>query len=121
MSSYLVIQLYCTPVEAGATNSALAGKVARLPEFDAARIELEQKAEADYEMHLHWAAQHPGQDPADRAYYLLRVESPTDIPEHVLRDVETEITDWIDSTYNDASDEIIEVQWGSYAGTRLLN
>ncbi|MGY2126418.1 hypothetical protein ACW9HJ_33685 [Nocardia gipuzkoensis] len=55
------------------------------------------------------------------AHTFFRVESPTDIPEPALREVENTVTDWIDTTYNDASDEIVEVQWGSYAGTRLVN
>lgn len=120
MSSYLVVQLYCTHTEADAVRSTLAGEIAKFPEFGDARIEFEQKAEDDYEMHREWAADHPGQDPADRSYYLLRVESSTGVPEPVLREAEVAVTDWIDSTYNDASDEYTEVQWGSYAGTKLL-
>lgn len=119
MSSYLVVQLYCTPAQADATRSALAREIARFPEFAAARIELNQEAEADYEMHLHWAADHPEQDPADRTYYLIRVDSPTDVPEPALREAEAKVTEWIDSTYNDSADEIVEVHWGSYAGTKL--
>ncbi|WP_280241182.1 hypothetical protein [Nocardia abscessus] len=116
MSSYLVIQLYCTTMEADAIRSVLAMKVA---EFAHARIQLEQKAETDSEMHLDWAAQHPGQDAADRAYFLLEVTSATDIAEPILREVEDAVTDSINSTYNDNPDEIIEVPWGSYAGTTL--
>ncbi|MEU2092504.1 hypothetical protein [Nocardia beijingensis] len=121
MSSYLVVQLYCTPTEAEATRSALAAEIAKFPEFTGARITLEQQAETDYEMHLHWAAQHPDQDPGDRAYHLLRVDTDNDVPEPVLREAESNITDWIDSTYNDDSDDIVELQWGSYAGTKLAN
>ncbi|MGV9971350.1 hypothetical protein [Nocardia beijingensis] len=89
MSSYLVVQLYCTPTEAEATRSALAAEIAKFPEFTGARITLEQKAETDYEMHLHWAAQHPDQDPGDRAYHLLRVDTDNDVPEPVLREAES--------------------------------
>lgn len=121
VSSYLVVQLYCTPTEAEATRSALADEIATFPEFTSARITFEQKAETDYEMHLHWAAQHPDQDPGDRAYHLLRVDTDNDVPEPVLREAESKITDWIDSTYNDDSDDIVELQWGSYAGTKLLS
>ncbi|WP_280412166.1 hypothetical protein [Nocardia asiatica] len=96
------------------------GEIAKYPELAGARIGFGQKAEADYEMHLHWAAQHPGQDAGDRAYHLLRVEAFHEVPEPVLREAESNVTDWIDSTYNDASDETVEVQWGSYAGTKLL-
>lgn len=121
MSSYLVVQLYCTPTEAGAIRSAAEGEISKFPEFVAASTELDQRAEDDYEMHREWATEHPGQDPAERAYFLLRVDSATDIPEPVLRAAETAITDWIDSTYNAAAEEITEVQWGSYAGTKLVN
>jgi hypothetical protein len=121
VSSYLVVQLYCTPTEANATRTALAGEIAKFPEFAGTQIEFEQAAEADYEMHLQWAADHPGEGPADRAYFLLQAKSPADIPEPVLRVVESTVTDWIDSTYNADSEEIAEVQWGSYAGTKLLN
>ncbi|WP_280345339.1 hypothetical protein [Nocardia abscessus] len=119
MSSYLVIQLYCTTMEADAIRSVLAMKVAEFPEFADARIQLGQKAETDSEMHLDWAAQHPGQDAADSAYFLLEVTSATDIAEPILREVEDAVTDSINSTYNDNPDEIIEVPWGSYAGTTL--
>ncbi|NKY27312.1 hypothetical protein [Nocardia gamkensis] len=119
MSSYVVIQLYCTPAEADAIRSALTTKVAEFAEFTNARIELERKTEADYEMHLDWAAQHAGQDAADRAYFLLEVTSATDIPEPILREVEDAVIDSINSTYNDNPDDIIEVPWGSYAGTTL--
>jgi hypothetical protein len=123
VSSYLVIQLYCTPAEANDIRSALTAEVAKYSEYTDSRIEFEPKteAEADSGMHSEWATQHPGQDPADRGYFFLRVESPTDIPEPALREVENTVTDWIDTTYNDVSDEIVEVQWGSYAGTRLVN
>jgi hypothetical protein len=119
VSSYVVMQLYCTPAEADAIRSVLTAKVAEFPEFANARIQLEQKAETDSEMHLDWAAQHPGQDAADRAYFLLEVTSATDIPEPILREVEDTVTDSINSTYNDNPDDIIEVPWGSYAGTTL--
>ncbi|MGK8501594.1 hypothetical protein [Nocardia asiatica] len=119
MSSYLVVQLYCTLAEANAIRSILVTKVAEFAEFADARIQLEQKVETDSEMHLDWAAQHPGQDAADRAYFLLEVTSVTDIAEPILREVEDAVIDWINSTYNDNVDEIIEVPWGSYAGTTL--
>ncbi|MBF6340344.1 hypothetical protein IU450_31285 [Nocardia abscessus] len=47
VSSYVVIQLYCTPAEADAIRSVLTTKVAEFPEFANARIQLEQKAETD--------------------------------------------------------------------------
>ncbi|WP_280336064.1 hypothetical protein [Nocardia wallacei] len=121
MSSHLVFQLYCRPAEAEAVRSALVSEIARFPEFGNARIEVEQKADADYEMHLTWAQQHPGVDPADRDYFLLSAESPTDIPDQVLAEVDSELWDWIGSTFNDASDEIVEVQAASSFGTQLVN
>ncbi len=108
-------------MEANAIRAAVASEIARFPEFAGTHIEFEQKAEADYEMHLQWAADHPGQEPSDRAYFLLRAESPAGISEPVLREAESTVTDWIDSTYNADSDKVAEVQWGSYAGTKLLN
>ncbi|MFR9751630.1 hypothetical protein ACL02S_11400 [Nocardia sp. 004] len=119
MSSYLVVDLYCTPAEAETIRSILADEIAKFPEFAAARIQLEQTADDGSEMHLHWAGEHPGQDAADRAYFELEVTSAMDIPEPILREVEDTIIDWINSTYNDNPDDIVEVPWGSYAGTKL--
>jgi hypothetical protein len=121
VSSYLVFQLYCTPAQANATRSTMANLIGEFPEFAGARIVFTQTAESDYEMHRDWAVEHQGQDPADRAYFLLRVESPTTLPESVLREAECAIEDWIELTYNQASDEIDEVPWGSYAGSTLLS
>ncbi|MEV6556730.1 hypothetical protein AB0M22_13500 [Nocardia sp. NPDC051756] len=121
MSSHLVFQLYCTPVEADAVRSALVSEVATFAEFGDARIEFAQEAEADYEMHLSWAAQHPGEDPADRGYFLLQVQSATDIPESVLREVESALWEWIDSTYHGDSDEVVEVHVASHAGTKFVD
>ncbi|MFC4127888.1 hypothetical protein [Nocardia rhizosphaerae] len=111
----MLFQLYCLPAEAEATRSALADELAEYAQCSDARIEFEQNQEAaaDYDMHTDWAAQHPGQEPGDRAYFQLRVQSPTDVPEPVLQNVELAIWDWINSTYNDDSDEIIEVQAAS--------
>ncbi|MFB8276153.1 hypothetical protein [Nocardia colli] len=121
MSSHLVFQLYCTPVEAEAVCSALTRGIARFAEFGDARIEIERQAETDYEMHLNWAAQHPGQDPGDRAYFLLQAQSATVIPESVLREAESTLWEWIDSTYHGDSDEIVEVHAASHAGTKLAD
>lgn len=108
-------------MEADATRTALSNEIAKVHEFADAQIMLEQKAEVAYTMHSQWAADHPGQSPANREYFLLRAESPADIPEPVLREAEVTVTDWIDSTYNAASDTIAEVQWGSYAGIKVLS
>ncbi|WP_459547317.1 hypothetical protein [Nocardia sp. X0981] len=117
MSSYLVVQLYCTPAQAEAVRTALTEELAKSPEFARARVGLEQKSESDYEMHSTWAEEHPGQDPGDRAYFLVEMTSPADVPEPVLRKAEDEIIEWIDANYNDEDNGIAEVQWGSYAGT----
>lgn len=114
----MLFQLYCTPTEADATRSVLSNEIATYPECGNAQVifEQNQEAEADYEMHLDWAAQHPGQKFEERAYFLLRLESATTIPEPVLQEVESAIWDWIDSTYNADSDEIIEVRAASAIG-----
>ncbi|WP_459545823.1 hypothetical protein [Nocardia sp. X0981] len=117
MSSYLVVQLYCTPAQAQAVRTALAAELMESPEFARARVGLEQKSESDYEMHSTWAEEHPGQGPSDRAYFLVEMTSPVDVPEPILRKAEYEIIEWIEKTYNDEDNDIAEVRWGSYAGT----
>lgn len=117
MSSYLVVQLYCTPVQADSVRAAATAEIAKYAEFGQAQVGLKQEAETDYEMHLDWAREHPGQEPGDRAYYLLKMTSPVDIPESLLRRAEDNIIDWVGSTYNDG--EAVEVPWASHAGTTL--
>ncbi|MGW5381337.1 hypothetical protein [Nocardia sp. NPDC003963] len=118
MSSYLVVQLYCTPAQAESVRAAAVGELAKSPEFAEARTELAPKAEGDHRMRLAWAEEHPGQSPGDRAYFSLEVTSPVDVPESVLRKVEDEIIEWIDTTYNDEANDIAEVQWASFAEIR---
>ncbi|AVH21323.1 hypothetical protein [Nocardia cyriacigeorgica] len=88
MSRNLVFQLYSTPEQAEETHSALAREVAKVPELALVRLEFEQDAGGGFDMHLTWAQQHPNQDAADRGYYYLRVESPTELPDRVLEGVE---------------------------------
>ncbi|MFI1463825.1 hypothetical protein [Nocardia carnea] len=117
MSSYLVVQLYCTAVQADSVRAAATAELTKYTEFGQTQVGLKQEAETDYEMHLNWAREHPGQDSGDRAYYLLEMTSPVDIPESLLREAEDNITDWIGSTYND--NDNVEVPWASRAGTTL--
>lgn len=118
VSSYLVVQLYCTPAQADSVRSAAAGELAKFPEFAEARTELAPKAEGEQRMHLEWAEEHPGQDPGDRTYFSLEMTSPVDAPESVLRKVEDQILEWIDTTFNDEANDIAEVQWASFAEIR---
>ncbi|MEV3966116.1 hypothetical protein AB0M34_35505 [Nocardia sp. NPDC050193] len=118
MSSYLVVQLYCTPAQAESVRSAAAGELAKFPEFAEARTELAPKADGEHRMHLEWAEEHPGQDPGDRTYFSLEMASPVDVPESVLRKAEDQILEWIDTTFNDEANDIAEVQWASFAEIR---
>lgn len=110
--------MYCTPAQAETVRVALTDELAKSPEFAHAQIGMEQNAESDYEMHSTWAEEHPGQDPGERAYFLLEAISSVDVPEPVLRKAEAGIIEWIDETYNDEENDIAEVQWGTYAGTK---
>ncbi|WP_062996404.1 hypothetical protein [Nocardia jinanensis] len=118
MSSYLVVQLYCTPAQAESVRAAAVGELAKSPELAEARTELAPKAGGDHRMHLDWAEEHPGQAPGDRTYFSLEMLSPVDVPESVLRKVEDEIIEWIDTTFNDEANDIAEVQWASFAEIR---
>ncbi|WP_063128454.1 hypothetical protein [Nocardia fusca] len=118
MSSYLVVQLYCTPAQADSVRSAAAGELAKFPELAGARTELAPKAEGEHRMRLEWAEEHPGQDPGDRTYFSLEMTSPVDAPESVLRKAEDQILEWIDTTFNDEANDIAEVQWASFAEIR---
>ncbi|MEU1980896.1 hypothetical protein [Nocardia sp. NPDC019395] len=118
VSSYLVVQLYCTPAQADAASRAASAELAKLPEFDGARTELATTVEGEHRLHLAWAEEHPGQAPGERAYFSLEMTSPVDVPESVLRKAEDEIIEWIDTTFNDEANDIAEVQWASFAEIR---
>lgn len=118
VSSYLVVQLYCTPAQADSVRAAAVGELARFPEFAESRTELAPKVDGEYRLHLDWAEEHPGRSPGDRAYFSLEMISPVDVPESVLRKAEDEIIEWIDRTFNDQPDDIAEVQWASFAEIR---
>ncbi|NUP25106.1 MAG: hypothetical protein HOQ44_00145 [Nocardia sp.] len=118
MSSYLVVQLYCTPAQAESVRAAAVGELAKYPEFAQSRTELAPKVDGEQRLHLDWAEEHPGQPAGERTYFSLETISPVDVPESVLRRAEDEIIEWIDRTFNDQPDDIAEVQWASFAEIR---
>ncbi|WP_327151140.1 hypothetical protein [Nocardia sp. NBC_01329] len=118
MSSYLVVQLYCTPAQADSVRTGAIGELARFPEFAGSRTELAPKAQGDHRLHLDWAEEHPGLVPGERTYFSLEMICPVDVPESVLRSAEDGVIEWIDKTFNDRPDDIAEVHWASYAEIR---
>ena len=118
VSSYLVVQLYCTPAQAESARAAAAAELAKFGEFAEARTELVPQTEDTHRLPEAWAEEHPGQEPGERACFALETNSPADVPESVLRQAEDQIIEWIDTTFNDGADDIAEVQWASFAEIR---
>lgn len=117
MTSHLFFQLYCRPAETNAVRLFLARQIALYPKFSDGQTALENQSDSGSDIHLTWMQQHPGQDPVDRAYFLLAVACTTDVPDAIIGEVEASIWDWIDTTYHLASNDVREVHVASSAGT----